>query len=169
VGDLGRDDRRWPPVASAPLTIEITIYGWSTRSRASARTGTAVSPLHAHSVIVTKHRPPGAAGLHLKRPDEATWDTCPDLETGLQEFNGEPSLVHPLMSFPPKVALSRLASSLNDVSSRRMRQEFPDLYRHHLRASRLWPGSYSAGQVGGAPSVLHQDIQQQTPQGHARA
>jgi hypothetical protein len=30
VGDLGRDDRRWPPVASAPLTIEITIYGWST-------------------------------------------------------------------------------------------------------------------------------------------
>ena len=31
MGDLGRDDRRWPPVASAPLTIEITIYGWSTR------------------------------------------------------------------------------------------------------------------------------------------
>ncbi|MFE2424164.1 hypothetical protein [Streptomyces hokutonensis] len=28
--DLGRDDRRWPPAASAPLTTEITIYGWST-------------------------------------------------------------------------------------------------------------------------------------------
>jgi hypothetical protein len=31
MGDLGRDDPRWTPAASTPLTIEITIYGWSTR------------------------------------------------------------------------------------------------------------------------------------------
>jgi hypothetical protein len=37
VGDLGRDDRRWPPVASARLTIEITIYGWSTRQWVAER------------------------------------------------------------------------------------------------------------------------------------
>ncbi|WP_405592351.1 hypothetical protein [Streptomyces sp. NBC_01092] len=29
MGDLGRDDPRWTPAASTPLTIEITIYGWS--------------------------------------------------------------------------------------------------------------------------------------------
>jgi hypothetical protein len=30
MGDLGRDDPRWTPATSTPLTIEITIYGWST-------------------------------------------------------------------------------------------------------------------------------------------
>jgi hypothetical protein len=29
MGDLGQDDPRWTPAASTPLTIEITIYGWS--------------------------------------------------------------------------------------------------------------------------------------------
>ncbi|MGV9338178.1 hypothetical protein [Streptomyces sp. NPDC003688] len=37
------------------------------------------------------------------------------------------------------------------MSSRRLRQEFPDLVRHYRRAQRLWPGSYCAGSLGGAP------------------
>jgi putative transposase len=48
------------------------------------------------------------------------------------------------------------------VSSRRMRQEFPDLRRHSYRENRLWSGSYFAGSVGGAPlTVLRQYIEQQ--------
>ncbi|CAI7976166.1 transposase [Frankia sp. Hr75.2] len=67
------------------------------------------------------------------------------------------------MNFPPKVALPKLVNSLKGVSSRRMRQEFPDLARHYWRANRLWSGSYFAGSVGGAPlTVLHQYIEQQT-------
>jgi putative transposase len=85
-----------------------------------------------------------------------------DFETGLAEFNGESNHVHLLVNFPPKVALSRLVNSLKGVSSRRMRQEFPDLARHYWRANRLWSGSYFAGSVGGAPiSVLRQYIEQQ--------
>jgi len=62
----------------------------------------------------------------------------------------------------PKVALSWLVNSLKGVSSRRLRQEFPDLRRHHWRANRLWSGSYFAGSVGGAPvTVLRQYIEQQ--------
>jgi putative transposase len=81
---------------------------------------------------------------------------------GLAEFNGESNHVHLLVNFPPKVALSRLVNSLKGVSSRRMRQEFPDLARHHWRANRLWSGSYFAGSAGGAPiSVLRQYIRQQ--------
>ncbi|MHB8244476.1 MAG: transposase, partial [Acidimicrobiales bacterium] len=53
-------------------------------------------------------------------------------------------------------------NSLKGVSSRRMRQEFPELARHYWRAKRLWSGSYFAGSVGGAPnSVLRQYIEQQ--------
>ncbi|GII53972.1 hypothetical protein Pth03_23610 [Planotetraspora thailandica] len=43
-----------------------------------------------------------------------------------------------------------------------MRQEFSELARHYYRANKLWPDSYLAGSVGGAPiSVLLQYIKQQ--------
>jgi putative transposase len=80
----------------------------------------------------------------------------------LVEFNGETEHVHLLVDFPPTVALSRLVNSLKGVSSRRLRQEFPDLARHYWRARRLWSGSYFAGSVGGAPlNVLRAYIEQQ--------
>ena len=88
---------------------------------------------------------------------------CLDFETGLAEFNGKDNHVRLLVNFPPKVALPKLVNSLKGVSSRRMRQEFPDLRRHYYRAQRLWSGSYFAGSVGGAPiSVLRQYIEQQS-------
>jgi putative transposase len=86
---------------------------------------------------------------------------CADFETEPAEFNGEDNHVHPLVNFPPKVALSRLVNSLKGVSSRRMRQEFPELARHYYRANKLWSGSYFAGPVAGAPiSVLRHYIEQ---------
>ena len=87
---------------------------------------------------------------------------CEDFEAELVEFNGEANHVHLLVNFPPKIAVSRLVNSLKGVSSRRLRQEFPDLVRHYWRAQRLWSGSYFAGSVGGAPlSIMKQYIEQQ--------
>ena len=87
---------------------------------------------------------------------------CADFETELVEFTGENNHVHLLVNFPPKVALAKLVNSLKGVSSRRMRQEFPDLRLHYYRANKLWSGSYFAGSVGGAPlSVVRQYIEQQ--------
>jgi len=89
-------------------------------------------------------------------------DVCGNFECELAEFNGQTNHVHLLVNYPPKVALSRLVNSLKGVSSRRMRQEFPDLRGHYWRANRLWSGSYFAGSVEGAPiSVLRQYIEQQ--------
>jgi putative transposase len=94
--------------------------------------------------------------------EEILRDVCADFETELAEFNGEDDHVHLLVNFPPKVALSKLVNSLKGVSSRLLRQEFPELTRHYYRASKLWSGSYFAGSVGGAPiSVLRQYIEQQ--------
>ena len=88
---------------------------------------------------------------------------CADFECELVEFNGENNHVHLLVNFPPKVALSKLVNSLKGVSSRRLRQEYPELVRHYWRAQRLWSGSYFAGSVGGAPlSIVKQYIEQQT-------
>jgi len=56
----------------------------------------------------------------------------------------------------------RLVNSLKGVSTRRLRQEFPDLARHYWRARRLWSESYVAGSVGGAPlNLLRAYIEQQ--------
>src|ERR1017187_7028308 len=89
-------------------------------------------------------------------------DVCTDFETGLAEVNGEVSHVRLLVNFPPEVALSRLVNSLKGLSSRRLRQEFPELRRHYWKADRLWSGSCFAGSAGGAPiTVLRQYIGQQ--------
>jgi putative transposase len=87
---------------------------------------------------------------------------CADFETELAEFNGENNHVHLLVNFPPKIALAKLVNSLKGVSSRRMRQELPDLAHHYYRANKLWSASYFAGSAGGAPlSVVRQYIEQQ--------
>jgi putative transposase len=113
-------------------------------------------------VFVTKYRHAVFTAVHLRRMEEIMRVVCADFEVELAEFNGEANHVHLLVNFPPKVALSRLVNSLKGVSSRRLRQEFPDLRRHYWRANRLWSGSYFAGSVGGAPiSVLRQNIEQQ--------
>jgi putative transposase len=118
--------------------------------------------LHAHLVFVTKYRHPVFAAAHLERIEEIMRDVCADFGCELAEFNGQAEYVHLLVNFPPTAAISRLVNSLKGVSSRRLRQEFPDLRRHYWRAKRLWSGSYFAGSVGGAPtSVLSQYIEQQ--------
>ncbi|MFE1560406.1 IS200/IS605 family transposase [Streptomyces sp. NPDC058734] len=118
--------------------------------------------LHAHLVFVTKYRHKVFTDRHLRRMEQIMRDVCADFEVELKEFNGENNHVHLLVSFPPKVALSKLINSLKGVSSRYMRREFPELERHYWRAQRLWSGSYFAGSVGGAPlSVVRQYIEQQ--------
>ncbi|MFI7709011.1 IS200/IS605 family transposase [Nonomuraea sp. NPDC049480] len=118
--------------------------------------------LHAHLVFVTKFRHRVFTGTHLTRMEEIMRSVCAGFETQLTEFNGEYNHVRLLVGFPPKIALSKLVNSLKGVSSRRMRQEFPELARHYYRANKLWSGSYFAGSVGGAPiSVLRQYIEQQ--------
>jgi putative transposase len=121
-------------------------------------------------VFVTKYRHKVFSGNHLRRLEEIMRDVCADFEVQLEEFNGESNHVHLLVSFPPKVALSKLVNSLKGVSSRRMRQQFPDLHRHYYRANRLWSASYFAGSAGGAPiSVLRQYIEQQDRPAQSRA
>ena len=89
---------------------------------------------------------------------------CADFETELVEFNGEGEHVHLLVNFPPKIAISQLVNSLKGASSRRLRNEFPDLARHYHRTNKLWSGSYYAGSVGSAPlTALRQYIENQTP------
>ncbi|WP_190821810.1 IS200/IS605 family transposase [Saccharopolyspora pogona] len=122
-----------------------------------------VSLMHAHLVFITKYRHPVFTDTHLTRIEEIMREVCGDFETELEEFNGEANHVHLLVSFPPKVAVSKLVNSLKGVSSRLLRKEFEDLQFAYWRGVRLWSGSYFAGSPGGAPiSVVRQYIERQT-------
>ena len=111
---------------------------------------------------MTKYRHKVFTDAHLKRMEEIMRAVRADVECELIESNGENNHVHLLVNFPPKVALSKLVNSLKGVSSRRLRQEYPELVRHYWRAQRLWSGSYFAGSVGGAPpSIVRQYFEQQ--------
>ncbi|WP_405094687.1 IS200/IS605 family transposase [Micromonospora sp. NBC_01412] len=121
-----------------------------------------VFALHAHLVFVTKYRHGVFTDRHLTRMEEIMRAVCENFSVELVEFNGERDHVHLMVNFPPTVAVSRLINSLKGVSSRRLRQEFPELVEHYWRAQRLWSGSYYAGSVGGAPlSVVRQYIEDQ--------
>jgi putative transposase len=113
-------------------------------------------------VFVTKYRHKIFTSRCLERMEQIMRDVCADFGAEPREFNGEPDHVHLLVNFPPTMTISRLVNSLNGVSSRRLRQEFPELRRHYWRATRLWSGSFFAGSVGGAPiTVLREYIEQQ--------
>lgn len=112
--------------------------------------------------MVTKYRHQVFSNAHLKRMEEITRAVCTGFECELIEFNGESNHVHLLVNFPPKVTLSKPVNSLKGISSRRLRQEYPELVHHYWRSKRLWSGSYFAGSAGGAPlSIVRQYIEQQ--------
>jgi putative transposase len=121
--------------------------------------------LHAHLVFTTKRRGKVLAPQHLERLKQIFESVCADFDVELREFNGERDHVHLLVNYPPKVRLSELVNSLKGVSSRLLKQEFPEIHSFwSVRKSRgvLWTPSYFAGSVGGAPlSILKQYIENQ--------
>ncbi|MFD7609275.1 IS200/IS605 family transposase, partial [Streptomyces mirabilis] len=84
-----------------------------------------VYSLRAHLVFTPKYRRGPFTDEILTRCEEIMRAVCADFATELVEFNGDADHVHPLVHYPPKVAISRLVGSLKGVSARRLRQEFP--------------------------------------------
>ena len=118
--------------------------------------------LHVHLVFVTKYRRRVFTKTILDRMEDVLKTVCMDFEAELKEFDGEKDHVHLLINYPPKVPISKLVNSLKGVSSRLLRNEFPDLRNNYYKGV-LWSPSYFAASCGGAPiSVVKQYIQSQT-------
>ncbi len=76
-----------------------------------------------------------------------------DFESELLEFNGENDHVHLLISYPPKHSISAMVNSLKGVSSRRLKEQFPEIESFWSVAkskNSLWSPSYFASSTGGA-------------------
>lgn len=120
--------------------------------------------IHVHLVFVTKYRRKVFSKVVLDEMHGIFKKVCRDFEAVLSEFDGEDDHVHLLVNYPPKVSVSSLVNSLKGVSSRLLKQRFPELEKRYWKGA-LWSPSYFAASCGGAPiSIIRQYIeQQQTP------
>ena len=117
--------------------------------------------LHAYLVFVTKYRCGVLTDAAHETLREVFAKVCEDFEAILVDSNGEDDHVHLLVEYPPKVALSKLVNSLKGVSSRRLRQEHPEI-AHRYYQGVLWSPSYFAVSCGGAPlSIIRQYVEKQ--------
>lgn len=107
--------------------------------------------LHVHLVFVPKYRR-GVITERVFSVLEPAWQrVCADFECELRETGWESDHVHLLISYPPKVALSRLVNSLKGVSARRLRAANLPEVRSKLWGEHFWSPSYCAVSSGGAP------------------
>ncbi len=120
--------------------------------------------LHVHLVFVTKYRRRIFQQRHIQALRDIFAKVCADFEADLVEVDGEHDHIHLLVEYPPKVAVAKLVNSLKGASSRRLKNNFPELQRHFYKGA-LWSPSYFAGSCGGAPiEIVRQYIEgQETP------
>ena len=122
---------------------------------------TCVFLMHVHLVFVTKYRRLIFTKAILKDLNVIFNNICTDFEAKLVECDGERDHVHLLIEYPPKFSVSKIVNSLKGVSSRIIRQKYPDIERF-LWQGTLWSPSYFAGSCGGAPlSVIKEYIEKQ--------
>jgi putative transposase len=126
--------------------------------------------LHVHLVFVTKYRRKVFTNEIIQELKEIFACVCSDFQAELVEMDGERDHVHLLITYPPKISISRLVNSLKGVSSRLIRKkQYPSIAKA-LWGRALWSPSYFAGSCGGAPlETIRLYIEQQdTPDNEER-
>lgn len=118
--------------------------------------------MHIHLVFATKYTRYVFTKQILDALKIIFPSVCNDFEADLVEFDGEKYHVHLLITYPPKVSISRSVNSLKGVSSRLIRKKKYPSILSLLWGDALWAPSYFAASCGGAPiSIIKQYIEQQ--------
>lgn len=124
-----------------------------------------VYSLTVHLIFVCKRRGKVFDAECLEALRDIADKVLDDFEAELLEFNGEEDHVHLLVAYSPKHSISTIVNRLKGVSSRRLKEQFPELERFWSVAkskNSLWSPSYFASSTGGAPiEVLKRYIQEQ--------
>ena len=118
--------------------------------------------VHVHLVFVTKYRRKVFNKTHLEDMRLIFTAVCERFEAQLVEYDGEQDHVHLLVTYPPKLPVSKLVNSLKGVSSRLLRKKFDSIHPLYWKGV-LWSPGYFAGSCGGAPiEIVKKYIEQQT-------
>ena len=119
--------------------------------------------MHIHLVFATKYTRYVFTKQILDALKIIFPSVCNDFEADLVEFDDEKYHVHLLLTYPPKISISRSVNSLKEVSSRLIRKKkYPSILSLLWGGGALWAPSYFAASCGGAPiSIIKQYIEQQ--------
>jgi putative transposase len=117
--------------------------------------------MHVHLVFIPEYRKHVFDSKALSALKEIFVHVLNQFDAKLTEFNGESDHVHLLVNYPPKTTVSKMVNSLKGVSSRKLRQQVPELAKIYWKGV-LWSPSYFASSCGGAPlTVIKQYIEEQ--------
>ena len=112
-----------------------------------------------HVVWTPKYRRPVLQNNIAVRLERVLRETSDKYQAEIIAIEIMPDHVHLLVEVDPQFGIHRLVKNLKGVSSRLLRQEFPDL---KSRLPTLWTNSYFVSTVGGAPlSVIKQYVENQ--------
>ncbi|MFB6235863.1 MAG: IS200/IS605 family transposase [Halopenitus sp.] len=107
-----------------------------------------VYALQYHFVTVTKNRTDILTDKRLERVAEVTHEIAEDFEADIKNVDGGTDHVHILFTTKPTTDLTKFINSLKGVTSRRIRQEYPEV-KERLEDAFWQPGYFLAttGQV----------------------
>ena len=117
--------------------------------------------LKIHIVWVTKYRKPVLRGMIATRVREIIREIC--LANEIQIIKGHVSSdhIHLLISYPPRISVSKIAQYLKGKTSRKMLQEFTEL-RKFFWGQHIWARGYFAVSTGNVTDkVIEQYIENQ--------
>lgn len=121
-----------------------------------------LSDLKAHLVLTTKYRRKVLTGEMIQRLGVVMDDLSQKWNCKIVEFNGEENHIHLLFQYLPQMELPKFIGNLKSVSSRRLREEFPDEVDKVYWKKVLWNESYFIASCGGVSiSVLKKYIEDQ--------
>jgi len=114
-----------------------------------------------HLVWITKYRKPVMKGEVSKRARMLIREICLANEVQIIKGNISKDHVHLLLSYPPKLSVSKLAQYLKGKTSRKLLQEYSGL-RKQLWGGHIWARGYFAVSTGNVTDkVIEQYINSQ--------
>ena len=110
-----------------------------------------VYQLQAHIVLVPRYRRSVMSDGVSNEIKSALLEVCARFDTTLDAFETDGDHVHLLITYPPKVALSRLVMSMKTLSAMRVRaKKWPEV-QDALWGNHFWSPSYAVVSCGEAP------------------
>jgi putative transposase len=122
----------------------------------------AVYSLNYHLILIVKYRREVfTEPKMLERLREIASIIGENHSIEIKELNGESDHIHILMRAKPHSQLSKYINAMKSASSRRLKQEFPEV-KKRLWREQFWSQSYCLITVGGAPiEILKKYIESQ--------
>lgn len=108
--------------------------------------------IHLHIYLVTRYRRPFLTQPIADCIVESVRSICEKNKCALDEWGVEPDHIHLLVDLHPDNNISQLIKSFKSVSSKAVKEKFPNEYRKtYWRGSGVWGRQKGIVSCGGAP------------------